>query len=378
MTPQQLNALLDTSFTIPVVIRNDTFPNNTPYQQLNNLAQTGFSFTGRELLHAIGSKTASLPASNQDECVNAAFLYAHLLDFQGQHLGYKQTVNIDSDLQTNRSNEIGIGIGCLVANKLFNVSWDTLESIKGQGKRFDYRAIDPGHRHVYEFKGTKYRGKQNEQIDNGLVKKTEMHQRNETYDVELIVSTHFGFSDQEPRIILADPPFQGFKDEFTEEAEMLYRLRHLSRIAQFMGDTPLSRTYYLQSRDFLPKKDMERIKETEYRIISQEIKMIEKPLKIETINIQNKNFVGRWVSYWQPKKRIQKRKHFELPLFSDKGKLEIFQGVSNQLYEFMKENNFSDLKTKLHFEKTKIKSGEDTEFTTFADGTVMAFRLREE
>ena len=171
MTQQELQALLDKSFTIPVVIDNDTFPNNTPYQQINAMNQTGFTFTARELLHAIGSKTAALPSNNQDECVNAAYLYSHILDFSGQNLGYKTDLVMDSDLQTNRSNEIGIGIGCLLANKQFNVNWDTLESIKGQGKRFDYRATNVGQNYAYEFKGTKHRGKQNEQVQNGLEKK---------------------------------------------------------------------------------------------------------------------------------------------------------------------------------------------------------------
>lgn len=230
MTQQELNALLDRPITIPIMVMKNTFPNNIPYQQLTNIEQTGFTFTGRELLHAIGSKTASLPSSNQDECINAAYLYAHLLDFQGQNFGYKTTVDIDSDLQTNRSNEIGIGMGCLIAHKIFNTNWDSLESIVGRGRRFDYRANIPGQVYVYEFKGTKHRGNQNAQINSGLTKKNVMHHRNESYDVELIVSTHLGLSNQEPRIVLADPPFEGFKAEFSEDANVLYRLRHLARI----------------------------------------------------------------------------------------------------------------------------------------------------
>jgi hypothetical protein len=376
MTIDQLNTVLDTTYTIPVVIRNITFPNNTPYQELHNLDHTGFSFTVRELLHVIGSKTASLPSSEQDECVNSAFLYAHLLDFQGQYLGYKPSVIMDSDLQTNRSNEIGIGIGCLIANKIFNVSWDTLESIKGQGKRFDYRATNPTQRQVYEFKGTKHRAKQSEQITNGLLKKGEMHNRNESYDVELIISTHLGFSNQEPRIVVADPHFEGFKGNFTEEAELLYRLRHLSRIGQFMGDTPLSRNYYLSSMQFLPKKELGWIQNVAFKNISLEYKVIDTQIKIETLYVQGEPFIGRWVSYWQPEKKRLKRKGFELPSFSGNEDLEIFQGVTRQLYEFMKTYRLSDFENKLQFEKKKVKTESGIEFTTFDDGTVMAFRFR--
>lgn len=72
MTQQELQNLLDKSFTVPVVIQEATFPNNLPYQQISQLAQTGFTFTVRDLLHAIGSKTAALPANNQDECLNVS------------------------------------------------------------------------------------------------------------------------------------------------------------------------------------------------------------------------------------------------------------------------------------------------------------------
>jgi hypothetical protein len=379
MTQQELNVILDTSFTIPVLVRNETFPNNIPYQQLNNITNNGFSFTARELLHAIGSKTASLPTSNLDECVNAAYLYSHLLDFQGQNLGFKTTVNIDSDLQTNRSNEIGIGVGCLLANKLFNVDWDTLESIKGQGKRFDYRATNLGQNYAYEFKGTKHRRKQNKQVENGIAKKTEMHQRNENYDVELIISTYLGFSNQIPRIVLADPPFQGFKNEFTEDADMLYRLRHLSRIAQFMGNTPLSRVYYNQSKEFIVKRDITQIQGDVERLIRAEIPEIGNQLyigKIATENIENRNFIGRWVSYWQPESKRLKRKSFELPKFSENEEIEIFQGVESALYQSMTENKIYNLKEKLRFEKQNLKSNSGVEYTKFSDGTIMGIRLK--
>lgn len=377
MTQQELDALLDTSFTIPVEIRSDTFQNNTPYPQLANLEQTGFEITGRELLHAIGSKTASIPANYQDECINSAYKFVHLLDFQGQNIGYKTTINIGSDLQTNTSNEIGIGVGCLIANKLFDVDWDKLEPIIGQGMRFDYRATKPGQNYVYEFKGTKHRGNQNGQINNGLAKKAEMHNRNESYDVELVISAHLGFSNQPPRIILADPPFEGFKNEFTKEAETVYRLRHLARIAQFIGNTQLSRVLYMQSREFVRIKNAEQTKEFGDKLLIRELKSRESQLMLEKMTIlkvENRTFMGRWVSYWQPEKKTFKHKRIELPDFSDTGPIEIFQGVLISLYETMTEAPITGLDDKLKFSQRKIKDNDDVEFTLFDDGTVMAYR----
>lgn len=381
MTQQELQTLLDKSFTIPVDIDNATFPNNTPYQQINALNQTGFTFTARELLHAIGSKTAALPANNQDECVNAAYLYSHILDFSGQNLGYKTDLVMDSDLQTNRSNEIGIGIGCLLANKQFNVNWDTLESIKGQGKRFDYRATNVGQNYAYEFKGTKHRGKQNEQIQNGLEKKTEMHNRNENYDVELIISTFLGPANQQPRIILADPPFQGFEDEFTEDAETIYSLRHLSRLAQFIGNPPLGRILYMQSRELIEKKSIDQIQEFGERLYLKEIRVIEnlfETKKLIPLNFENTNYVGRWISYWQPQRKITRKQVFEMPEIAANKRLEVFQGVRRDLYELMTNNEITDLKSKLRYERTKIQTPENIEFVTFTDGSIMGYRLLDE
>ncbi|MBS4027390.1 MAG: TMF family protein [Ignavibacteriales bacterium] len=378
MTQQELNKLLETTFTIPVEIRLNTFPNDTPYPQIANLQQTGFEISARELLHAIGSKTASLPANYQDECINSAYKFLHLLDFEGEHLGYKTIINIGSDLQTNTSNEIGIGFGCLIANKLFNVDWDTLEPILGHGMKFDYRATNPGQNYVYEFKGTKHRKKQNEQIGNGLDKKNEMHNRNESYDVELIVSAHLGYSNQEPRIILADPKFHGFENEFTEEAKIIYRLRHLARIAQYIGNSQLGRVLYMQSRKLLIKKDIAQVQEFGEKLLKHELRSRESQKMLEriiTITVDNRNFIGRWVSYWQPKTKNFKGNDFRLPRFSKRGKVEIFQGASADIYKTMTETSLTALKEKLQYVQAKYKTNDDIEFTTFDDGTTMAFRI---
>lgn len=70
-TQQQLDACLDRQHTIPVVISPDgPLPaENHAYDSIRNLPQTGFTFTPRELLHAIGCKTAALPSSATDECI---------------------------------------------------------------------------------------------------------------------------------------------------------------------------------------------------------------------------------------------------------------------------------------------------------------------
>jgi hypothetical protein len=379
----QINQLLNKTFNIPVEIRHNSFPNNNPYAAIANLENTGFSFTGKELLHAIGSKIASLPSSNRDESIRSAYLYINLLDFNGPYLGYNQNVSIDTDLQTNRSNEIGIGIGCLIANKIFNVNWDTLEPIKGNGKRFDYRATNPGQNYVYEFKGTKHRSKQNEQITNGISKKVDMHNRNENYDVELIISAHLNYSNFEPRIVLADPPFDGFENAFSERSELLYQLRHYSRIAQFIGNIALSRALYQQSqlllRDNNENINIDQLDELGYRIYDRELTLLKDKKLLEemtTVNINNNDFIGRWITDWIPSKDFKKRKIYEIPKIYEQGeRLEIFQGITDDHYKVLSSTETNRIRTLKEISRSSVNLENHSEFDIFGDGTVMSYRI---
>lgn len=148
---------------------------NQAYDTVRSLPQTGFSFTPRELLHAIGCKTAAIPSSARDECVKSAWLYTHILDLEGPYLSFRGTHG--SDLQANRSQEIGIGVMCLLAQRHFNIPWDQLGSLPGRGKRFDYRGTDGILECIFESKGTSYRRHQPSQIDDGIEKKNAHHAR---------------------------------------------------------------------------------------------------------------------------------------------------------------------------------------------------------
>ena len=62
----ELDRCLDRSHNISVEISEiGSLPqDNQAYNDLRNLPQIGFEFTPRELLHAIGCKTAALPVSS--------------------------------------------------------------------------------------------------------------------------------------------------------------------------------------------------------------------------------------------------------------------------------------------------------------------------
>ncbi len=80
MTQAQLDALLSREHVIPVTLSEIAPLTDSPtYDPLRELAETGLTITLRELVHAIGSKTAALPSSQTDHCIIAGMLYTYVL-----------------------------------------------------------------------------------------------------------------------------------------------------------------------------------------------------------------------------------------------------------------------------------------------------------
>jgi hypothetical protein len=234
-TQQELDAVLNRQHVFNVDLSPDApLPHNRPiYDPVRQLTQTGFRLTLRELLHAIGSKTAALPSNRQDDCIRASLLYTYILDLEADNLCFLPYA--DSDLVTPRSQEVGIGMVCLLANRLFDVPWDQLGSLPGQGLRFDYRGRRDKFDGIFESKGTRHRGNQKGQIANGLEKKEAHHARGDHFDVELIVSTFIGTVGTIPRILIGDPNFDEFARLYDQSDDRFFRLRHYARILQFVG-----------------------------------------------------------------------------------------------------------------------------------------------
>ena len=126
---------------------------NSTYDPIRKVIRSGFSFRTIDLLHAIGCKTASLSMSENQECLRSAYVFTKILDLDAPQLCF--IPGLDSDLQTPRSQELGIGMTCLLASRCFSIPWDQLDSIPAPGKRFDYRAAANGLKCIFESKGTK-------------------------------------------------------------------------------------------------------------------------------------------------------------------------------------------------------------------------------
>lgn len=383
LSQQEIDLYLDMEYTVPMEIYEDApIPqNNGFYSELLRATNEGFSFTARELLHAIGCKTATLPMNDMDSCLKSAHLYLHILDFNAETICFKP--NIESDLQTNRSNEIGIGMTCLIANRFFNVNWDQLESIpSGRGKRFDYRApIENGGKAIFESKGTKYFHKQNSQISNGIEKKEQLHSRGEHFDVELIISTHIGIRGDEPRILIADPKFEKNDLAFSPESNRLYQYRHYARVLQYIGATNISRQYYLTSQKISNYISQKTLGKTSYEILDdilyEEIKRFE-PKDQNNIFVNNTEFIGQWFDYWIPPeskryKKLLKNKKLE---FKEKYNIKIFQGIDKRIYNNLLIENLEEINLLTWDECRKYKKMDGGGgVSVFPDSTILAVKI---
>ncbi len=368
-TQADLDICLDRSHAINVEISvaGPLPPENQSYATLRNLPQTGFSFTPRELLHAIGCKTAALPASSTDECLKAAWLYTHILDLEAPNLSFQGTYG--SDLQTARSQEIGIGIMCLLAERHFNIPWDQLGPLPGRGKRFDYRGTDGVLNCIFESKGTSHIGNQSSQINDGIDKKDAHHNRGEHFDVELIVSSFIGHNGGPPRILIADPDKSSFKELYERGDDRYYRLKHYCRVLQFIG-LPRS-AYHLNAhaREYLSDR------QSLYSTIIDEKR--ERGF-LDILSVGGDEFLGRWFGSWLPReskryrKLYEKEKRIDVPLLHRKRN--IFQGIRRDIYD-------SGLTEKPFFqpllsrdETKKYDSYQQSGVSVFPDGTIMVFK----
>ncbi len=368
LTQQQLDAALDRTHTIQVEIspRGPLPTHNTAYNSLRNLNQTGFSFTPRELIQAIGCKTAALPQSPRDECLKNAWLYTSILDLYGQHLSFNG--GYGSDLQTNRSNEIGIGMMCLLAERFFRIPWDQLGPLPAPGKRFDYRGTNGPLDCIFEAKGTSHRVNQSDQIDSGLQKKTAHHNRNQYFDVELIISTCVERNGNSPKIILADPEKSSFKELYDKGGDRYFRLKHYCRVLQYIG---LPRSAYHLNRFAL---DYLHNRKSIYKTIFEE--KAERGY-LESVTIEGDVFLGRWFSDWLPEeskryKHLYKRKP-EFKLTQSDLRRSVFQGVRRDVYDAgLAPDPFSH---DLIEERTlgKYRYYNSHRVSVFSDGTVMLF-----
>lgn len=250
---ETLDALLSKEVRLPIDLAQHAEPPRTPpYAPLFELQKNGLKFTLRSLFHAIGCKTARLSMREQEEAVHSAYLFTKVLDLRRNDIGIsKDHLGYDSDLLGNRSNEIGIGVACLLAWEVWRAPWDQMEPIPGSKSRFDFRAKIGDLRAIFEAKGASNQATHKKQIEDGLRKKREHHKRSEHFDIELIIATHLASYGEGSRITVADPPFLVPEWAFTSFGDNFFAHRHWARVLNFIGDFATARMIYEISLEML-------------------------------------------------------------------------------------------------------------------------------
>jgi len=368
ITQEDLDVALDLPRIFAVQISPDApLPLNRPqYDAIRQLPDIGFDFTLRELLHAVGSKFAALPANYHDDCIRAALFLSYTLDLEADELCFHQ--HPDSDLVTPQSQAVGIGMLCLLAYRFFDIPWDQLGSLPGPGLRFDYRGRGPGIDAIFESKGTRHRGNQSGQISSGVEKKAAHHQRGQRFDIELIVSTFIGEHGTTPRILIGDPDFDKLASIYDRADDRFFRLRHYARVLQFVG---------LPKSAFLLNAYAKKYLRGERRI-SKTI-LDEKALAgyLTSLQIGEFRYFGRWFDTVVPEQsKSAKKDRYRRFLRQGRrgiGQRRVFQGMREDVYRagFYGEPFSHKLLSRKEIERSRVKI--DRNISLFPDGTIQIF-----
>jgi len=261
---------------------------------------------------------------------------------------------------------------CLFALNFYSIPLDQLEPLSTmKGRSFDYQGTSGRLKCIFEAKGTSHKGDQSGQIDDGLGKKMEHHRREEFFDVELIVSTFIGYSNQTPRILLGDPDYSSLKDKFQKADERYYRLRHYCRVLQYIGLPKSAYKLNAYARQYLLKKRSLR------KTITEEKEDIG---YLTSLTIDGDQFLGRWFDSWVPTdskkyKNLTKREMMLNDYLSRSGR-SVFQGLRRDVYlSGLDPEPFSSplLDT---LTTTQYGKYQESGVSFFPDGTIMIFKER--
>ena len=241
-----------------------------------------------------------------------------------------------------------------------------MEPIGGNKKRFDYRGKGDQYNCIFEAKGTSNRNSQLDQIRDGRKKKTAHHERNEFFDVELIVSTAIERNGNPPRIIIADPDFSTWKNRYLLIDDRYYRLKHYCRVLQYIGlpETAYQLNKYAQA--YLKNK----------RSLSQAILDEKEEIGVlEKLEIGGDEFLGRWFNFWLPesskKYKIFSTNEYKAKIESITPKIKIFQGLRRDIFRTL---NQTDPFSQQLIDKGKLATYskyQNVGASVFSDGTIM-------
>lgn len=155
--------------------------------------------------------------------------------------------NNGSETLTSISEDFGIGISVVIAEKLFNIKRSTIQKIYGTGRRPDWKCQTSDNRIlVVECKGSTSMQTSTQQEVNALDQKTK-----EPGDIQIASLTVLNENSISTNRFL-DPPIEQSNISPTMENHIL-RAGHYASVFSFLGNSKLSR-YYSQMRKRLEGK----------------------------------------------------------------------------------------------------------------------------
>jgi hypothetical protein len=169
-----------------------------------------------------------------------------------------------------------------------------------------------------------------------MEKKDAHHARGNRFDAEIIISSFIGKGLEEPRIIVGDPNFDRLADLYDQADSRFFRLRHYTRVLQFLG---LPKSAYELNRYALEYLKGER---NIRRAILDEKEQIG---YLQTESFGGDNYLGRWFDRIFPDtEKTDRKNHSELSLGSitQTRSIKVFQGIQSNIYrEYFGETPFS-------------------------------------
>lgn len=242
-----------------------------------------------------------------------------------------RTIN-GSETLTSISEDFGVGISVVIAEKLFNIKRSTIQKIYGTGRRPDWKCQTENNRIlVVESKGSISIRTSRQQEVNALDQKTK-----EPGDVQVASLTVLNENSISTNRFL-DPPIESSNISPIMENHIL-RAGHYASVFSFLGNSKLSK-YYSQMRKRLKGKI------TPYEQESKDNTFRDLRTNDPTIYFDNKEFVGTFYE-------VQNEKH-------------IFVGVDKELLSYSGFIEFRD------YESDTDTLVEDNYYVLFKDGVLI-------
>ncbi len=202
-----------------------------------------------KLIYAIGTiQTRRFAPSNRMKFLDKSDLiekiYSNTIEFRVKIDAIRQNGGVE--VLTTISEDFGVGFSVVIAEKLFNIKFSTIQRIYGHQKRPDWKCQTNNNQTlVVESKGASSQTTSNSQELNALIQKAQ-----ETGDIKVASLTVINENTISTNKFL-DPPINSDDMDWEMENKIL-RAGHYSSVFSFLGHSVLSK-YYSQMRKRLLK-----------------------------------------------------------------------------------------------------------------------------